>query len=145
MKLAYNSHFLCKFATMKAKNILFTLLAFLGLSIGCTAQETVKTLEPKEFITAFNADTTAILLDVRKPAEFAEGHISRAINIDWLNPKAFDDGIKQLDRSHVYYIYCRSGRRSNAAAVKMKAAGYKVVDMRGGILHWQELGLPTEK
>lgn len=68
MKLAYNSHFLCKFATMKAKNILFTLLAFLGLSIGCTAQETVKTLEPKEFITAFNADTTAILLDVRKPA-----------------------------------------------------------------------------
>ena len=92
-----------------------------------------------------NADTTAVLLDVRKPEEFAEGHIAGARNLDFLNTESFGQGIKSLDRTRTYYIYCRSGGRSAKAAKQMRGLGLKVVDMKGGMLLWTELGLPVSK
>lgn len=103
------------------------------------------TLEPKPFIEAARADSTAVLLDVRRPSEFAEDHIDGAANLDWLNTKVFRRGMKKLCRQRTYYIYCRSGRRSNAAAVYMQKKGFHVVDMKGGILRWKEQGLPVVK
>ena len=40
------------------------------------------------------------------------------------------------------YIYCRSGRRSHDAAMKMKDKGFKVADMKGGIIARKEAGMP---
>ena len=54
-------------------------------------------------------------------------------------------GIKQLDKSRTYYIYCRSGKRSHGACLKMKKQGFKVYDMEGGILNWTKLGMPVER
>lgn len=139
------SDFLYKFATMKMKTVLFAALALIGVSAGCTAQEAVKTLEPQEFAAAAKADTSGVVLDVRKADEYAEGHLADAANINWLDKEAFAKGECALDRSHTYYIYCRSGRRSLAAAQKMQADGFRVVNMSGGILRWTELGLPLEK
>ena len=90
-----------------------------------------------------NSDTTAVILDVRRPDEFADGHLAEAVNLDWLNEDVFAKGMSRLDKSRTYYIYCRSGRRSNAAAVKMQAEGFKVFDMKGGYLKWTEQGFPT--
>ena len=53
--------------------------------------------------------------------------------------------MKKLCRQRTYYIYCRSGRRSNVAAVYMQKKGFHVVDMKGGILRWKEQGLPVVK
>lgn len=125
------------------KKILLHIMGALGLCTGCTAQSDIKVLEPEEFITAAKADSTAILLDVRRPSEYAEGHLEEARNLDWLDTKAFAQGMAKLDNARTYYIYCRSGKRSNAAAAKMQAAGLKVYDMKGGILLWKELGMPT--
>lgn len=125
------------------RKLFISLMATLGICTGCTAQSGVKVLEPEEFIAAAKADTTAVLLDVRRATEFAEGHIEGAVNLDWLDTEAFAKGMARLDTARTYYIYCRSGRRSNAAATKMQAAGMKVYDMKGGILRWTELGLPT--
>ena len=102
------------------KNLFFSLMAALGLCSGCTAQDGVEVLTPQEFIAAAEADSAAVILDVRQPDEFAAGHLAKAINLDWLNPSAFSEGMAKLDKDHTYYIYCRSGRRSNAAASKMK-------------------------
>ena len=95
------------------------------------------------FIEMANSDTTAVILDVRRPDEFADGHLAEAVNLDWLNEDVFAKGMSRLDKSRTYYIYCRSGRRSNAAAVKMQAEGFKVYDMKGGYLKWTEQGFPT--
>ena len=128
------------FADMK--HMILSLLAWLGLC-PCAAQDTVRVLAPKDFRAAMQADTTALLLDVRTPSEFAEGHLAGAVNLDWLNQTAFAQGANDLDTLHTYYIYCRSGRRSHAAALRLQHDGLRVVDMKGGILLWKEQQLPV--
>ena len=54
----------------------------LGLCSGCTAQDGVEVLTPQEFIAAAEADSAAVILDVRQPDEFAAGHLAKAVNLD---------------------------------------------------------------
>lgn len=127
------------------KKLLFSILAALGLFANAQAQSEVEVLEPQAFIERVKADTSAIILDVRQPEEFAEGHLAQAINLDWLNQTVFINGLAKLNKQKTYYIYCRSGRRSQAAAGKLKAEGFQVIDLKGGYLHWVESGLPVVK
>lgn len=129
------------------KKILLSLLAAISLgSTGCSAQsDGIHILAPKDFIKQAKADTTAIILDVRTTEEYKEEHLAGARLLDFLNTAVFDAGIKQLDNTHTYYVYCRSGKRSHNACLKMKKQGFKVFDMEGGILNWKKLGMPTTK
>ena len=102
-------------------------------------------MTPQVFIEQAKADTTGIILDVRTPGEYQEEHLAGAQQLDFLNTEAFDAAIKQLDKSHTYYVYCRSGKRSHHACMKMQKLGLKVFDMEGGILNWKKLGMPTTK
>lgn len=65
-----------------------------------------------------------ILLDVRTPEEFAEGHVPGAINIDVKN-SSFEKEIQKLDPKKNYYIYCKSGVRAKLATEKMQEKGFK--------------------
>lgn len=129
------------------KKILLSLLTAISFgTTGCSAQSnSIDTLAPQAFIKQAKADTTAIILDVRTPGEYKEEHLAGAQQLDFLNTSVFDAGIKLLDKSHTYYVYCRSGKRSHNACIKMKKQGLKVFDMEGGILNWKKLGMPTTK
>lgn len=129
------------------KKILLSLLTAISFgTTGCSAQsDCIDTLAPQAFIKQAKADTTSIILDVRTPEEYKEEHLAGAQQLDFLNSEAFDAGIKLLDKSHTYYVYCRSGKRSHNACIKMKKQGFKVFDMEGGILNWKKLGMPTTK
>lgn len=129
------------------KKILLSLLTAISFgTTGCSAQsDSIDTLAPQAFIKQAKADTTAIILDVRTPGEYKEEHLAGARQLDFLNTAVFDAGIKQLDNTHTYYVYCRSGKRSHNACLKMKKQGFKVFDMEGGILNWKRLGMPTTK
>lgn len=129
------------------KKILLSLLTAISFgTTGCSAQsDSIDTLAPQAFIKQAKADTTAIILDVRTPGEYKEEHLAGARQLDFLNTSVFDAGIKQLDKSHTYYVYCRSGKRSHNACIKMQKQGLKVFDMEGGILNWKKLGMPTTK
>lgn len=130
------------------KKILLSLLTAISFgTTGCSAQsDSIDTLAPQAFIKQAKADTTSIILDVRTPGEYKEEHLAGAQQLDFLNSEAFDAGIKQLDNTHTYYVYCRSGKRSHNACIKMKKQGLKVFDMEGGILNWKKLGImPTTK
>lgn len=129
------------------KKILLSLLTAISFgTTGCSAQsDSIDTLAPQSFIKQAKADTTAIILDVRTPEEYKEEHLAGAQQLDFLNTSVFEAGIKQLDKSHTYYVYCRSGKRSHNACIKMKKQGFKVFDMEGGILNWKKLGMPTTK
>jgi rhodanese-related sulfurtransferase len=129
------------------KKILLSLLTAISFgTTGCSAQsDSIDTLAPQAFIKQAKADTTAIILDVRTPGEYKEEHLAGAQQLDFLNTSVFDAGIKLLDKSHTYYVYCRSGKRSHNACIKMKKQGFKVFDMEGGILNWKKLGMPTTK
>lgn len=129
------------------KKILLSLLTAISFgTTGCSAQsDGINVLSPKDFIEQAKADTTSIILDVRTPDEYKEEHLAGAQQLDFLNTSVFDAGIKLLDKSHTYYVYCRSGKRSHNACIKMKKQGLKVFDMEGGILNWKKLGMPTTK
>ena len=127
------------------KKLLFSILAALGLFANAQSQSEVEVLEPQAFIERVKADTSAIILDVRQPEEFAEGHLAQAINLDWLNQTVFINGLAKLNKQKTYYVCCRSGRRSQAAAGKLKAEGFQVIDLKGGYLHWVEVGMPVVK
>ena len=128
------------------KKPILSILAAIGIgTAACSAEDGIVVLSPKEFISQAKADTTAVILDVRTPAEYAEGHLEGAKQLDYLDAEAFDAGVKSLDKANTYYVYCRSGRRSHGACEKMKAQGFKVFDMEGGYLNWTKQGLPVVK
>lgn len=128
------------------KKTILSILAAIGIgTASCSAEDDIVVLSPKEFISQAKADTTAVILDVRTPAEYAEGHLEGAKQLDYLDAEAFDAGVKSLDKANTYYVYCRSGRRSHGACEKMKAQGFKVFDMEGGYLNWTKQGLPVVK
>ena len=109
------------------------------------ANDNVKIFSPQDFQIGLQKDTAAVLLDVRRPTEFAEGHIKGAINIDWLDIENFKVQAQKLDINKTYFIYCRSGKRSNAAAREMAKRGFKVFDLQGGILLWKQQGFEVVK
>lgn len=77
-----------------------------------------------------------IILDVRRPDEFAEGHIPGAINIP--NETIGTEELKKLpDKAQLILVYCRSGRRSKEASEKLVKLGYTNVVEFGGILDWK--------
>jgi len=82
------------------------------------------------------------VIDVRTPAEFANGHIDGAVNLD-LEGGGFSAGIAALDHGTPYLVYCQSGRRSAIAAATMVAAGFTQVYDMGGLTAWQSAGLPV--
>jgi rhodanese domain protein len=127
-------------------NYLMTLLASaIGSCALGTLDGEVPVLTPEVFIETARADSTAFILDVRRPGEFAEGHLEGAQLLDWLDQPAFIEGIKHFDKKRTYYLYCRSGKRSNAAATYMQAEGFRVRDMEGGYMRWTAEGRPVVK
>ncbi|MDT8445633.1 MAG: rhodanese-like domain-containing protein [bacterium] len=76
------------------------------------------------------------LLDVRQPAEYAEGHLpgARLIPLDQLLQGQFD-----FDPRHTLLIYCRAGNRSLAAAQYLNQMNSgRVVNLVGGIMAWED-------
>lgn len=87
------------------------------------------------------ADTDAVqLLDVRSCKEYDEGHLPGAYIIDVQDSSFLENVEAQLVKTKPVAVYCRSGRRSASAARQLVKAGYRVINLDGGILAWQEQG-----
>lgn len=86
-------------------------------------------------------DPDIVIVDVRTPPEFAEGHLGRAIEIDF-NADDFATRIDELDPAATYLVYCRSGSRSANATAMMRSVGIdRIYELDGGIVAWTEAGL----
>lgn len=76
-----------------------------------------------------------LIVDVRRPDEFAAGHIPGAVNVP--NEEIADESPAALpDQQQKLLVYCRSGRRSKEAAQKLFDLGYTDVCEFGGIIDW---------
>jgi len=82
----------------------------------------------------------AQVVDVREPAEVADGMIAGARHIPLGDLGA---RLGELDKSRPVVAVCRSGRRSAAAADQLAAAGFTAYTMTGGMLDWTAAGLPA--
>ena len=80
----------------------------------------------------------AVLVDVRRPDEFASGHLPGAVNIEVTAPD-FGQRVAALNKTKLTYVYCRSGARSATAAGQLTTAGFaQVSNLLGGVLDWPE-------
>lgn len=79
-----------------------------------------------------------VVLDVRTPEEFSQGHVPGAININVHEEDAYNR-IGKLDKDAKYIVYCRTRNRSNQAADYMIKNGFKTVyQMTDGIVGWNK-------
>ena len=129
------------------KKILTCLLAALGLTTACGQQrsgaaENFENVEVAAFAELI-ADSSVVILDVRKVDEFAEGHIKGAILIDQFQSDFVEQAQAKLPKDKTIAVYCRSGRRSANAAGKLADIGYKCVNLKGGILAWKKADMPV--
>lgn len=129
---------------MKMFKLIYLTAAMLITACSANASSPdVKVVEPGEFKAALAGGGDVYLLDVRRPEEYQAGHLKGAHLLNWLDSESFKNGAAELDKSDTIYVYCRSGRRSGEAADYLASQGFKVVDMKGGILAWQQAGLPV--
>jgi len=90
---------------------------------------------PQELKTRLNQkNSNDILLDVRTPQEFQDGHIAGAVNFD-ISGLGIVGKIEILDKSKSYIVYCKSGGRSAMAAMLMKQKGFDVTNCQFGFMH----------
>jgi glyoxylase-like metal-dependent hydrolase (beta-lactamase superfamily II)/rhodanese-related sulfurtransferase len=79
-------------------------------------------IEPDELMMDLPFDENLVVLDVRKPTEFADGHISNAVNIP-LNDMSDPGNLANINEEDNLYIHCGGGYRSVIAASLLKKQG----------------------
>ena len=107
------------------------------LLIGCGAkQASFRQISQEEAMQLMESEENYVILDVRRPDEFAAGHIPGAINIP--NETIGEEKIPELpDKNQLILVYCRSGNRSVQASGKLVNLGYANVVEFGGINTWE--------
>ena len=117
--------------------ILLSALMFTGCSGTSNSQtNTYRQITMDEAVTMMAQESGYIILDVRRPDEFAAGHIPNAINVP--NESIGTSEIPELpDKDQLIMVYCRSGRRSKEASEKLVKLGYTNIVEFGGILDWK--------
>ena len=125
-----------------------TVLLALSLA-GCTVSEAntpdtalaanahgVDALDVEQLATLVSSGK-AVLIDVRTPEEFAEGHIAGAVNMPL---DSFDPAAVPLVPDKQTVIYCRSGKRSLEAAQRLAEETGSAVHLAGGTIAWSSAG-----
>ena len=102
--------------TLRRVALAAALVATLGTAAACSTAEGAALTAAE----ALPADT--MLIDVRTPGEFAEGHLDGAVNIP-VELSTFTAQVALLDPDMDYLVYCRSGRRADVAIAYMDTLG----------------------
>ena len=102
----------------------------------------VVNVTPEEAATTIAAQASLVIIDLRTPAEYNEGHIEGAININAVSPD-FERRLRnnELLKDHDWLVYCRSGNRSkNVLPALRRISNGIIFHLRGGIMAWNKAG-----
>ena len=123
----------------KIKRLLPLILSMMLLSSCVTPKSSslgYRQISMNDAVKMMKDEKNYIILDVRRPDEFAEGHIPGAINVP--NEEIGTAEIAELpNKSQLILVYCRSGRRSKEASEKLVKLGYTNIVEFGGINDWK--------
>ncbi len=140
-----NQNNLCPMKTV------YTLLSAILLLMACQNSNSQssngsspKQVEAVPFKELIAAKKDAQLIDVRTPGEFQSGYIAGALNLDF-NVADYNRQVASLDKTKPVLVYCLSGGRSASAARGLRQNGFEeVIELEGGIMSWNRVGLPLE-
>ena len=137
---------------------------FLTLSVACmmlacaqspstsetssSAQDTAAIIEDvsnDRFLALMADKPEALLLDVRTPEEWNEGHLAGASHADyWGDEQAFQAAMDAIPRDRPVLVYCAGGGRSGLTAKELIKAGHReVYNLENGISGWIAEGHPV--
>jgi rhodanese-related sulfurtransferase len=110
---------------------------------GCSTMDDTN-ITPEQASRMITADTGIVLLDVRTPAEFNGelGHLKNAVLIPVQDLESRIGEVEQY-RGKKILAYCRTGRRSLTATKILRKNGFDAVNVTGGMVEWNKLGLPS--
>lgn len=114
------------------------LLAETPTITGVSTKITVVT--PDQAVSLLKENPAFIVVDLRTAKEFAEEHIAKAQNVNYLADN-FESELSKLDREKTYLIHCRSGKRSTGSLETWKKLGFKrLYHLDGGLISWKKSG-----
>lgn len=131
---------------MKFKAFTLVLLSFFLLQISACgqaqkAEKSVSLIQAKELD---QIKSELVIIDVRTPEEYAEGHLENAVNINYYDDD-FKEQLSDLDKSKKVVVYCKLGGRSAKAAAVMDELGFEeVYDLDGGFTSWKDEDLEVK-
>lgn len=122
------------------------------------ARANVQEISVQQLADIIQQQPDAVLIDIREPAEYQQGHITTAVNFPrgvlemqlHNHPKVVTTGndiqatLETLAEENIYLI-CRSGARTVLAAESLQRMGFcKVFSVTGGMLAWVEQHFPVQ-
>ncbi len=130
----------------------FVLIALLVL-VSCRSDDPatlpapppVQTVTAQDLAAQLARDAPPLVLDVRTPAEFEQGHVPGARNMPYTDvPRHLEELAPYKD--HTIVMYCQSGHRAGIAARTLQEAGFKkLAHLAGDMPGWFAKGLPVEQ
>lgn len=107
-------------------------------------QEETRVLDKEAFAAAIRR-SNAVVIDVRTPAEYEQGHIENAINLNFFDPE-FKHKLLELNKRKSYYLYCKNEVRSYRAMEFMKTNEFpQVYILKEGWTGWNTAKAETPK
>jgi rhodanese-related sulfurtransferase len=145
----------CGFGMSRLWRVALSLLAVMTLALAgpaCLKDEAseaavteVSSQQAYNLILREGGSADFVILDVRTPGEFAEGHIKSAINVD-VQSVSFRSEVSKLSPNNTYLVYCRTGNRSRQAVTIMREFGFSsIYHLTRGITEWTSENLPVVK
>ena len=120
------------------------ILLFVLLQLAFGAAAFAGTLSQQALLQRIEAGDVPLVLDVRTPKEFAEGHVPGAVNIPHTELAARMSEVRASGKDEVV-VYCESGRRAAIAQDILGKAGIAgVLHLQGDMAGWRKQGLPQE-
>ena len=118
------------------------------LSPDAKSDQQFTAVSPKEasaLIEKHKGDPDFIILHIRTPGEYQNGHIENSIMIDF-HSRTFAEDVNRLDKGKTYLVHCRSGNRSTRSMKLFKKLEFqKIYHLSSGINGWNSAGLPLVK
>lgn len=105
---------------------------------------TFENVDVARFQALMESSAGPLVLDVRTPDEWNQGHIAGAQLMDFNDP-GFDEALKTLPTDRPVLIYCASGGRSGKTLQRLQAqGGREVYNLVGGMGAWRSAGAPVD-
>lgn len=116
-----------------------------SLHSAAAANESVVQYLTAEAAQRLLADKAVVVLDIRTPEEFKDGHIPGATNINF-RAADFEKQIAALPKETVYLVHCASGNRSTQALPVFEKLNFKAIrHLDGGMKAWEKAQFPIAK
>lgn len=109
------------------------------------AKRVIQTITPEELSKRIQEENSWVVIDVREPEAYKEGHLPGAVNIPRGMLEMKIDEVATSEETPIV-VYCGGGSRASLSAKTLQEMGYqRVFSLEGGLRGWRDCGHPVEE